>query len=194
MTAGDVVRAIREQNAQVATGIDRQPAGPRRPELRDHAQHAGPARQRRRVREHHSQDDRRRADRADQGHRPASNWAPRTQDVSVMFDGKPTVFMPIFQLPDANALETHDRIVAKMDDLATGFSRGRELGDQLRHHALHARIDQRGVQDAARRDHSGGRRGAGVLAELAIGDHSAGGRAGGHHRHVRRHGRCSASA
>ena len=35
-----------------------------------------------------------------------------------MFDGKPTVFMPIFQLPDANALEVRERILAKMADLA----------------------------------------------------------------------------
>src|SRR4029077_17316149 len=28
----------------------------------------------------------------------------KNQDVSVVFDGHPTVFMPIFQLPDANAL------------------------------------------------------------------------------------------
>src|SRR5262249_10480195 len=41
----------------------------------------------------------------------------KNQDVNVHFDGKRAVFMPIFQLPDANALETRDRILAKMQDL-----------------------------------------------------------------------------
>ena len=62
------------------------------------------------------------------------------------------------------------------------------MGSRLRHHALHARIDQRGLQGPARRGDPGGHRRAGVFAELALGDHSAGGRAGGHHRHVRGHG------
>ena len=43
-----------------------------------------------------------------------------------MFDGKPTVFMPLFQLPEANALETHDRVIAKMEDLARDFPDGIE--------------------------------------------------------------------
>ncbi len=42
----------------------------------------------------------------------------------MVFDGKPTVFMPIFQLPDANALATRDRIIAKMDELSKDFPEG----------------------------------------------------------------------
>jgi multidrug efflux pump len=45
----------------------------------------------------------------------------KNEDVSVVFDGKPTVFMPIFQLPDANALETRDRVLAKLQDLSQDF-------------------------------------------------------------------------
>src|SRR4029078_7028305 len=35
--------------------------------------------------------------------------------------GKPTVFMPIFQLPDANALATRDRVIAKLNALSRDF-------------------------------------------------------------------------
>ncbi len=38
----------------------------------------------------------------------------RNEDFDVMFDGQPTVLLVVFQLPEANALETHDRVVAKM--------------------------------------------------------------------------------
>ena len=51
---------------------------------------------------------------------------------------------PIFQLPDANALDTADRVKAKMDELKQGLPRGRRLRDRLRHHAVHPRVDQRG--------------------------------------------------
>ena len=168
---------------------DRQSADPRRPEFRDHAD----ARSAASTSVEQFEDiivkatpDGRIVRIKDIGR---VELGAKNQDVSVVFDGKPTVFMPIFQLPDANALDTRDRVLAKMADLAQRFSRGRGLGDQLRHHALHARIDQRGVQGAARRDHPGGGRRAGVPAELAVVDHSAGRRAGGDHRHVRRHGR-----
>src|SRR5438067_51412 len=53
-----------------------------------------------------------------------SNYALRlvkNQDVTCRLDGKETVFLAIFQLPDANALDTADRIKAKMNDLARTF-------------------------------------------------------------------------
>ncbi len=45
----------------------------------------------------------------------------KAQDVTCRMDGRPTVFLAIFQLPDANALDTADRIYAKMDDLKRSF-------------------------------------------------------------------------
>src|SRR4029453_6192374 len=45
----------------------------------------------------------------------------KTQDVGTKLDGKPTVFLAIFQAPDANALETHDLIIAKMEELKRDF-------------------------------------------------------------------------
>ena len=41
-----------------------------------------------------------------------------------MFDGKETVFLAIFQLPDANALETTTASLAKMDELTKSFPEG----------------------------------------------------------------------
>jgi multidrug efflux pump len=48
----------------------------------------------------------------------------RSQDVSNRFDGKPTVGLAIFQLPDANALETADLVKAKVRELSRDFPEG----------------------------------------------------------------------
>src|SRR5262249_13991215 len=42
----------------------------------------------------------------------------------VRFDGKDTIFLAVFQLPDANALATRERVVAKLDELAKNFPEG----------------------------------------------------------------------
>ncbi|MGC4004308.1 MAG: efflux RND transporter permease subunit [Pirellulales bacterium] len=48
----------------------------------------------------------------------------RSQDVANRFDGKPTVGLAIFTLPDANALDTSAEIKAKMKELAVDFPEG----------------------------------------------------------------------
>lgn len=48
----------------------------------------------------------------------------RSQDISNRFDQKPTVGVAIFQLPDANALETADRVTAKLKELSQNFPDG----------------------------------------------------------------------
>ncbi|MBX9792408.1 MAG: multidrug efflux RND transporter permease subunit [Pirellulales bacterium] len=48
----------------------------------------------------------------------------KSMDVNNSLDGQPAVFMAIFQLPDANALETHDRVMAKMAELSVSFPEG----------------------------------------------------------------------
>jgi multidrug efflux pump subunit AcrB len=48
----------------------------------------------------------------------------KNEDVSVRLDGKETIFLAVFQMPDANALETHDRVIAKMDELKKSFPEG----------------------------------------------------------------------
>lgn len=48
----------------------------------------------------------------------------KSHDVSNRFDGKPTVGLAIFQLPDANALDTADMVKAKMEELSHDFPSG----------------------------------------------------------------------
>ncbi|HEY4308682.1 MAG TPA: multidrug efflux RND transporter permease subunit [Pirellulales bacterium] len=48
----------------------------------------------------------------------------RSEDISNRFDGKPTVGLAIFQLPDANALDTADRVKEKMGELSHDFPDG----------------------------------------------------------------------
>jgi len=48
----------------------------------------------------------------------------RSEDINNRFDGKPTVGLAIFQLPNANALETADSIKAKMEELSRDFPPG----------------------------------------------------------------------
>jgi multidrug efflux pump len=48
----------------------------------------------------------------------------KSHDVSNRFDGKPTVGLAVFQLADANALETADLVKAKVEELAADFPEG----------------------------------------------------------------------
>ncbi len=125
MTAGDVVRAVREQNAQVAAGIIGNP--PIRDDQKFEVAMTTLGRLAK-VEDFESivlktTHEGRLVRVKDVGR---VELGAKNQDVSVMFDGKPTVFMPIFQLPDANALETRDRILDKIQDLAKDFPEGIE--------------------------------------------------------------------
>src|SRR5262249_51690014 len=48
----------------------------------------------------------------------------KNEDVSVHFDGQDTVFLAIFQMPDANALDVRQRLINKMEELKEGFPQG----------------------------------------------------------------------
>jgi len=48
----------------------------------------------------------------------------KNEDISVTLDGTDSVFLAVFQMPDANALDTHDRVVARMRQLETNFPEG----------------------------------------------------------------------
>ncbi|HQU42000.1 MAG TPA: efflux RND transporter permease subunit [Pirellulales bacterium] len=48
----------------------------------------------------------------------------KSRDVNVSMDNQPTVFLAIFQMPDANALDTHDRVMDKMKELSESFPEG----------------------------------------------------------------------
>ena len=93
----------------------------------------------------------------------------KNEDISARVDGKPTVGLIIFQLPDANALETADLIHAKMDELAKNFPD--DLVYEIHYDTTpYTRecIDEV-FKAPVGRDHSGGPGGAAVPAELALG-------------------------
>jgi multidrug efflux pump len=48
----------------------------------------------------------------------------KDMNTSSRFDGNPNIFLAIFQLPDANALDTAERVLAKMDELKEAFPDG----------------------------------------------------------------------
>ncbi len=120
LVAGDVVRAIREQNAQVAAGVIGTSPARNDQKLEITLNTLG--------RLSAAEDFESIVVKVGEEGRLVRikdigrvELGAKNQDVSVVFDGKPTVFMPIFQLPDANALETRDRVMAKMNDLARDF-------------------------------------------------------------------------
>ena len=120
LTAGDVVNAIREQNAQVASGqIGQEPVRPGqetqitlatlgrldKPEqFADIILRATPDGRITRLRN---------VGRVVMG--------ARNEDVSCKLDGYPSAGLFIVQLPDANALDVAERVRAKMDELAKDF-------------------------------------------------------------------------
>ena len=120
LTAGDVVAALREQNLQVAAGqIGQQPV-PRGQETQITLSTLG------RLKEPEqfaniiirTTPEGRIVRISDIGR---VELGAKNQDISAKVDGKPTVGLIIFQLPDANALDVADRIHAKMDELAKDF-------------------------------------------------------------------------
>ncbi|MBI3839574.1 MAG: multidrug efflux RND transporter permease subunit [Planctomycetia bacterium] len=125
LTASDVVRAIREQNAQVATGLIGNP--PIRSDQTFEITLSTLGRLDNVEQFENiiikSTSDGRLVRIKDIGR---VELGAKSQDVSVLFDGKTCVFMPIFQLPDANALDVHDRVLAKMQDISQNFPDGVE--------------------------------------------------------------------
>jgi multidrug efflux pump len=123
VTAGDVVRAIREQNLQVATGqIGQQPMrGGQRTQVAtktmgrlietdqfdDIIVKVTPDGHYLRIKD---------IGRADLGAKNA--------DIDSEVDGKKSGNLAVFQLPDANALECADRVMAKMEELKQEFPEG----------------------------------------------------------------------
>jgi hydrophobe/amphiphile efflux-1 (HAE1) family protein len=119
MTAGDVVRAIREQNVQVAAGVvgapPLPPANPNPLQLTVNAQgrltteeefgaivvRTGERGAITRVRD---------VARVERG---ARDYA-----VTAYADGQESIAMPVFQLPGSNALETRDAVAERMEELS----------------------------------------------------------------------------
>jgi multidrug efflux pump len=120
LAASDVVLAIREQNAEIASGmIGQQPvAGPQDltitldtlGRLKDVEQFENII-----VRADYQGRVTRIKDIA------RVEFGAKNEDVGCRLEGKETVFLAVFQLPDANALDTDARIRAKLDDLKRSF-------------------------------------------------------------------------
>ena len=88
-----------------------------------------------------------------QGRGPRRDWAPRPMTCPNRFDGKPTVGLG--DLPPARRQRPGNGRRGQGDHGADeqGLPAGHHVRDRLRHHPVHPRIDRRGVQVAARRDH-----------------------------------------
>ncbi len=123
MTAGDVVAALREQNAEVATGqIGQPPAGTGQEQqltLSVLGRLIEPEQFERII---VKQTDDGRVTRLKDIARV--ELGAKNQDVNCKVDGRPSVSMSIRQLPDANAFDTGARIRVKMEELKKDFPQG----------------------------------------------------------------------
>jgi multidrug efflux pump len=120
LTAGDVALAIREQNLATATGMLGQPPAPRGQELAITLDTLGRLKE---VEQFENiilrTDPQGRVVRIKDVARVT--LGARNEDISSRLDSKPTVFLAVFQLPDANALDTANRVYAKLDELKEAF-------------------------------------------------------------------------
>ena len=154
LTAGDVIRVLREQNVQVAAGQIGQPPVPQGQDFQYTMSTLG------RLVEPEQFADIILKTGTD-GEVTYLKDVARTelgaknQDQSLTMDGKPSVGLAIFQLPGSNALDIADRVKAKMRRIGKALPQGAALRHRLRHHAVHPRIGGRGVPHAARRGHPG---------------------------------------
>jgi len=120
LTASDVVNAIREQNSALASGtVGQQPV----PEGQDLTVTLDTLGRLKEVEQFGNiivrSDSQRRVTRVKDVARV--ELGAKNQDVTCRLDGKATVFLAIFQLPDANALDTADRVKDKLNDLQRSF-------------------------------------------------------------------------
>ncbi len=123
MTAGDVVQAVREQNMQVATGMVGAPPVAGKQDFEVTLSTLG-----RLSDVEQFEDIILKTDTNGNVVRIKDvgqvQLGSKNEDVDVKLDGKPTVFLAVFQLPDANALDTHDAVMAKIDELSKTFPQG----------------------------------------------------------------------
>src|SRR5262245_37069004 len=123
LTAGDVIRVLREQNVQVAAGQIGQPPVPTGQDFQYTLSTLGrlvDAEQFANIVLKTGSDGEitylRDVSRTELG--------ARSQDTLARVDGRPAAGLGIFLLPGANALDTADRVKAKMRELETRFPKG----------------------------------------------------------------------
>src|SRR6516162_5210485 len=120
LTAGDVIKSLREQNVQVAAGQIGQPPVPSGLDF----QYTMGAQGRLAEPEQFSNIVIKTGSDAEVTYLrdvSRSELGARNQDTRCRMDGRPSVGMAIFQLPSANALDTAERVRAKMNELRTHF-------------------------------------------------------------------------
>ena len=187
LTASDVVRAIREQNVQVAAGQLGAPTGAERRAVPAPHRHARPPRHRGGVREHRREDGRERPDHAPERRR--AHRARREQLLAALAARQPARRRHP-HLPAArqqNAIDISNAVRAKMEELKQDFPRGRRLPHRLRPDGVRARLDQRRRRDARRGAAARRARRHAVPADVARVDHPARRRARVARRHARGH-------
>jgi multidrug efflux pump len=123
LTAADLVQAIRDQNQQVATGIIGQepvPTGQDYAITVDALGRLDEVEQFQNIIIRASDDGKlvRLKDVA------RVELRARNEDINCRFDGMPSAFVVLFQLPDANALELRERVMLKMQELSRSFPDG----------------------------------------------------------------------
>ncbi len=156
LTAMDVVAAVKEQNIQVAAGqLGQPPSSGKQPyefTLTTLGRLVKPEQFENIILRTHAGRPR------NQGSKTSATprLRPRARTWTNTLDFHPSTSVAIFQLPDANALATADRIRAKMEELKKTLPARHGLLDRLRHHAVRRRVDRRGGQDADRGDHPRG--------------------------------------
>jgi multidrug efflux pump len=129
LTAGDVIRVLREQNVQVAAGQIGQPPVPKGQDFQYTMSTLG------RLVEAEQFADIILKTGTDGEVTYLKDVArtelgAKSQDQVSRLDGKPSAGLAIFLLPGSNALDTADRIKAKMRELETRFPRGLRYGFQ----------------------------------------------------------------
>jgi multidrug efflux pump subunit AcrB len=123
MSAGDVVKVLREQNVQVAAGQIGQPPVPRGQNNQYPVSTLGrlvEAEQFANIILKTGAD-------GEVTYLKDISWTElgaKSQDQLLAMDGKPSVGLAIFQLPGSNALDTADRVRAKMRELERRFPQG----------------------------------------------------------------------
>ncbi|HEV3260099.1 MAG TPA: multidrug efflux RND transporter permease subunit [Gemmataceae bacterium] len=118
----DVVRALREQNAPVAAGAIGQQPAPAGQQFQTTIDTLGRLRE---VEQFENIIVKRTPDRRLTRLKDVARvkLGAKNQDVSVNFDDQETIFLAVFQTPDANALDVHERVLAKMEELSHSFPR-----------------------------------------------------------------------
>jgi multidrug efflux pump len=123
LTAGDVIRVLREQNVQVAAGRIGQPPVPTGQDFQYTLSTLG-----RLVEAEQFADIILKTGTEGEvtylKDVARTELGARSQDTLARLDGRPTALLGIFLLPGANALDTADRVKATMRELATRFPQG----------------------------------------------------------------------